>query len=358
MSAIRARFKLALPGFALDADLDLPGRGVTAVFGPSGSGKTTLLRTVAGLERASGHLRVNGQWWQDDASGLFLPPHRRPIGYVFQDAALFAHLSVRANVAYGQKRVAPAERRVSLGQAVDLLGIGPLLARMPEKLSGGERQRVAIARALATSPRLLLMDEPLSGLDHALKREILPYLERLHRELDIPVLYVSHAPDEVARLAHHLVVMAHGRAVAAGPLAQVLSRMDLPMQLGEDAGVVLEAQVAGRDPQWHLARMDFAGGGLWVRDGGLAVGARARVRVLARDVSLSLTAQAGTSILNSLPVTVEALADDAHPALLLAKLRAGETVLWARVTKRSAHALGLTPGMALHAQVKAAAVVG
>jgi molybdate transport system ATP-binding protein len=197
---IQARFKLAFPAFTLDVDLTLPGRGVTALFGHSGSGKTTLLRCIAGLERVpGGTLRVGEDVWQDGAA--FLPTHKRPIGYVFQEASLFPHLTVRRNLEYGLKRVASSARKVSLDHAVALLGIGALLDRPPDPLSGGEKQRVAIARALAVSPRLLLMDEPLAALDLARKQEILPYLERLHDELEIPLLYVSHAPDDVARLA-------------------------------------------------------------------------------------------------------------------------------------------------------------
>ena len=356
-TGIQARFRLDYPGFALDVDLDLPGRGVTALFGHSGSGKTTLLRAIAGLERvAGGRLSVNGETWQDDA--MFRPTHQRPLGYVFQEASLFPHLSVQANLEYGQKRVPAAQRRVSLDQAVDLLDIGHLLARKPARLSGGERQRVGIARALATSPRLLLMDEPLAALDHARKQEILPYLERLHDELDIPVLYVSHAPDEVARLADHIVVMEAGRAVAAGPLTDTLARLDLPIKLGEDAGVVLDAVVAARDEQWHLAHMEFAGGRVWVRDHGLPVGHAARVRILARDVSLARAPVSGTSILNTLPAVVVDRVDDAHPALTLVKLRVGDSPLLARLTRRSAHALELAPGLLVYAQIKAVALIG
>jgi molybdate transport system ATP-binding protein len=355
--SIRACFKLNYPGFSLDVDLDLPGRGVTALFGHSGSGKTTLLRAIAGLEHAlGGTLSVNGDVWQDAA--VFRPTWQRPLGYVFQEASLFPHLSVQANLQYGQKRVPAAERRVSLDQAVAMLDIGHLLTRKPERLSGGERQRVGIARALATSPRILLMDEPLAALDHALKQEILPYLERLHDELDIPVLYVSHAPDEVARLADHIVVMEAGRAVAAGPLTDTLARLDLPIKLGEDAGVVLDAVVAARDEEWHLAHMEFAGGRLWVRDNGLPVGHRARVRILARDVSLARAPMTGTSILNTLPAVVVDSVEDAHPALTLVKLRVGESPLLARLTKRSAHALEITPGQLLYVQIKAVALIG
>ena len=356
MNGIRARFALDRGGFALDVDLDLPGRGVTALFGHSGSGKTTLLRLMAGLERAAGgELAVNGQVWQDAVS--FLPTHRRPLGYVFQEASLFPHLCVRRNLEYGLKRVPAAERKVSLEQAIELLGIGHLLDRKPERLSGGERQRVGIARALALSPRVLLMDEPLAALDLARKKEILPYLERLHDELEIPVLYVSHAPDEVARLADHIVVMDAGRVVASGPLTETLARLDLPIRLGEDAGVVLDAVVAERDTQWHLARVDFGGGAVWVRDGGQAVGRHVRLRILARDVSLSLTRHSGTSILNTLSAAVMEVADDTHPALALVRLNVGGSPLVARVTKRSAAALGLAPGKLLNAQIKSVAIL-
>jgi molybdate transport system ATP-binding protein len=356
-AGIQARFRLDYPGFSLDVDLDLPGRGVTALFGHSGSGKTTLLRAIAGLERvAGGRLSVNSETWQDAA--VFRPTHRRPLGYVFQEASLFPHLSVEANLQYGQKRVPQAQRRVSLEQAVDMLDIGRLLGRKPARLSGGERQRVGIARALAVSPSLLLMDEPLAALDHTLKQEILPYLERLHDELDIPVLYVSHSPDEVARLADHIVVMAGGRAVATGPLTDTLARLDLPIKLGEDAGVVLDAVVAARDQEWHLAHMEFAGGRLWVRDHGLPVGHAARVRILARDVSLARSPMTGTSILNTLPAVVVDSVADAHPALTLVKLRVGESPLLARLTRRSAHALDLAPGQLVYVQIKAVALIG
>ena len=214
--SLTARFELSHPGFTLDVDLALPGSGVTALFGPSGSGKTSCLRCVAGLEPAArGRLVVAGETWQDSDRGLFLPPHRRALGYVFQDANLFEHLDVRRNLLFGWKRVAPAARRLALEQVVELLGIEGLLARMPARLSGGERQRVGIARALLTSPRLLLMDEPLAALDAERKAEILPYLERLTGELALPILYVSHAPDEVARLADHLVLLEQGWQVLA-----------------------------------------------------------------------------------------------------------------------------------------------
>ena len=356
MNGIDARFRLDWPGFSLDVDLALPGRGVTALFGHSGSGKTTLLRCIAGLERPSlGALTVNGEVWQDGQRCL--PTHQRPLGYVFQEASLFPHLTVLGNLRYGMKRSAAAQR-VSLDQAIVLLGIGTLLDRKPDRLSGGERSRVGIARALAVSPRLLLMDEPLAALDHDRKQEILPYLERLHDELDIPVLYVSHAPDEVARLADHLVVLQAGQVLASGPLGETLARIDLPIRLGEDAGVVIDAHIAERDADWHLARVEFAGGSLWVRDSGHALGRPVRVRILARDISIAREKIEHTSIQNILPARITAIGNDAHPALALVRMNVGTAPLIARLTKRSAAQLDLREGMAVWAQIKAVALIG
>ena len=368
--ALHARLQLARGGFKLDVDLALPARGVSALFGPSGCGKTTVLRALAGLDRAAGRVAVGAEVWQDDARGIFVPTHRRPLGYVIQEAALFPHLDVRRNLDYGQKRIAPGLRRIALDQVIDLLAIGPLMSRRPANLSGGERQRVAIARALATSPQLLLMDEPLAALDSQRKAEVLPYLDRLHEALAIPIVYVSHAIDEVARLADHLVLIDAGRVRAAGPLAEMLARIDLPLPQGEDAGVVLDGVVGLRDAQWHLARLDVgsragdAGAepscSFWARDQGLPVGRRVRLRVLARDVSLTRAPQTGTSIGNQLRGTVEAIADDTHPALALVRVRVGtadSVPLVARLTRRSAHALELAPGSAVWAQVKTVALM-
>jgi len=358
-TAIHARFRLGYSGFSLDVDLDVPGRGVTALFGHSGSGKTTLLRCIAGLERVpDGFLQVNGAVWQDDAKRIYLPTHRRPLGYVFQEASLFPHLNVRRNLEYGMRRVPESERRVALDRAIELLGIGALLAQKPDTLSGGERQRVGIARALAVSPKILLMDEPLAALDLARRQEILPYLEHLHDELEIPILYVSHAPDEVARLADHIVVMDGGRVLANGPLSETLARLDLPIRLGEDAGVVIDAMVGTRDQQWHLLRADFSGGSLWVRDMGAALGTPVRVRILARDVSLALARPDNTSILNQLQGRVVALADDTHPGLALVRVQVGNVPMLARVTRLSADTLDLVPGKPVWVQVKSVALMG
>lgn len=355
MDRISAHYQHQWPGFSLEVELELPGRGVTAIFGQSGSGKTTLLRCIAGLERAErGRLTFKGEVWQDERT--FLPVHRRPLGYVFQEASLFPHLTVLGNLRYGLTRTKSAPG-FSLDQAVELLGIGHLLERKPERLSGGERQRVGIARALAVSPRLLLMDEPLAALDLARKQEILPYLERLHDEMELPVLYVTHSPDEVARLADHLVIMENGRVLGHGPLAETLSRLDLPLRIGQERESVLEGTVAERDTSWHLARVDFPGGSIWTRDRAIPVGQRVRVRVPSGGVSLCLTRPEDTSILNILPGRVEEIGDDEHPGLSLVRVRLGGSVMLARVTKRSQAALALAPGEAVWVQIKSAAVM-
>ena len=347
--------------FTLDVDVRLPARGVTAVFGPSGCGKTTLLRAVAGLVRPTpGRILIAGQPWQDDEAGLWLPTHRRPLGMVFQEASLFDHLSVQANLEFGQKRVPQAERQVSLTQTIELLGIGPLLARRPDALSGGERQRVAIARALATSPRLLLMDEPLAALDAARKAELLPWFERLARELHIPVLYVTHSLDEVARLTDHLLLLRAGQVQDQGPTAELLARLDVALTQGDAASALIEGAVAAVDEADQLLHVRFGGGVLQcVQTPGAptrARGQRLRLRVQARDVSLTLSAAQDTSILNVLPATVHSLAEDGSAQTLVA-LDVGGTPLLARVTRRSARLLALAPGQPVFAQIKGVAVL-
>lgn len=344
--------------FQLEADLRLPGQGITAIFGSSGSGKTTLLRCVAGLERAAGVVRVAGSSWQDDGARLFLPAWQRPLGYVFQEASLFDHLDVQGNLAYGARRTrGTTAAALDAAGIVELLGIGHLLARKPHQLSGGERQRVAIARALGRQPSLLLLDEPMAALDLQRRREIMPWLERLRDELRIPMLYVSHAADEVARLADHLVVLDQGRVAAAGPLAETLTRLDLPAFPSEEAGAVLQAVVRERDARWQLALVAFEGGQLWVRDSGHAIGQAVRVRVLARDVSLALQPPERSSIQNLLPCTVESIAEGGHPSQAMVRLACGGSTLLARITARAVDALGLAPGAPVWAQVKSAALV-
>lgn len=354
--AIGLRLRLPRAGFVLDVDLALPATGITALFGPSGSGKTTVLRCVAGLERPDeARVVVAGETWDDSARGLHLPTHRRPLGYVFQEASLFDHLDVAGNLAFGRRRTGPGAP--PLEPLLELLGIASLLRRKPVELSGGERQRVAIARALATHPRILLLDEPLAAVDLARRREILPWLERLRDELRIPMLYVTHSGDEVARLADHLVLLEDGRVRAAGPLAETLARIDLPSVPGEEAGALLSGAIVQRDERWQLAQVEFTGGRLWIADAGLPVGRQVRVHVLARDVSIALQAPEESSIQNLLPCTVRAIAPGAHPSQALVQLACGETLLLARITARAVDALQLAPGRQAWAQVKSAALV-
>ena len=355
---IRAKFRVDRKDFSLDLDLTLPGRGVSALFGPSGSGKTTCLRAMAGLERAPDGLFALGDTvWQNEANGIFVPTHRRALGMVFQEASLFAHLSVRRNMEFGQKRALTATSAFTLSEVSELLGIGHLLERMPVQLSGGERQRVAIARALLAAPQVLLLDEPLAALDSKRKQEILPYLERLHRELAIPVIYVSHAPDEVARLADHLVLLDQGKVVASGPLNAVLSRIDLPGTFADDAGIVLEAVVAEHEAD-ELTRLEFPGGHLYVAQRREPVGSVLRCRILARDVSLALAPQTQVSILNCVNAVVVDLALTATPGQVLVRLDVAGAPLLARITKRSVSRLGICPGLALLAQIKSVALLG
>lgn len=355
---IQARFRVERAGFALDVDLSLPGRGISVLFGHSGSGKTSCLRCFAGLDRArDGYLRVNGELWQDSARGHFLAPHRRAVGYVFQDANLFPHLSVRRNLEFGLTRIPAQSRRVPLAQALELLGIEHLLQRMPDSLSGGERQRVAIARALLSSPRLLLMDEPLASLDLKRKLEVLPYLERLHEELEIPLIYVSHAPDEVSRLADHLVLLEDGRVRASGPLKETLLRADLPFIFEDDAEAVVDGRVHGHDARYQLLELALPGSGARLRlpHGELPTGRAVRVKIKARDVSLSLQRAEGSSLLNLLPVEVDGWRQ--LDAQVLLTLQLGEQRLLARITRYSFDQLGIHAGQRLWAQVKSVSLL-
>jgi len=352
---IEARYRLQRPAFRLEADFSIPARGVTALFGPSGAGKTTLLRAIAGLEQTdSGYLKVGEDTWHDDDRQL--ATHDRPLGYVFQDANLFPHLSVRRNLRYGYDRIPAHERRISFDNAVAWLGIEGLLDRDPDGLSGGERQRVAIARALLTSPRLLLLDEPVASLDAAGKAEILPYLERLYAELQIPVLYVSHAADEVARLADYMILMDAGRVIASGPIQELLTRFDLPLAMSAEAEAIVEATVAEHDADYALTYVDFSGGRFSVVHKDLPIGQPVRLRILARDVSLTLERQSNTSILNVFPAVVEELAED-EPARMVVRLRLGDTPILAQITRKSAMTLGIETSQRLFAQIKSVALL-
>lgn len=352
---IQARFNCRVGTFELNVNLDLPGSGLTALFGHSGCGKTTLLRCMAGLQAANGKMCVNGDVWQSESGSR--PVHQRPLAYVFQETSLFPHLSVKRNLMYGYRRIPKSERQIGFDQAITWLGLSHLLERMPVKLSGGERQRVAIARALLTSPKLLLMDEPLSALDQNSKQEIMPYLEALRDNLAIPIIYVSHSTAEVARLADHIVMMDKGRTLAEGPLQQIMARTDQPFGAEQNAGVILDATIAERDDRWHLCRAEFTGGHLWLRaDGDMAIGQKIRLQVLARDISLALTEQPDQSIQNLLRATVDEIASEVSPGTSMVRLLVDQIPFLSRLTTRAVHTLALEPGQQVWMQVKSVAI--
>jgi molybdate transport system ATP-binding protein len=353
--AVRGR----LGEFQLDVSFSGPGVGITALFGPSGSGKSTIISMIAGLVRPQqGHVRLGGSTFFDRNAGIDLPVHRRRIGWVFQDARLFPHLSVRRNLLYGFRRAPAAQRRISLDHVVELLGIEALLSRLPHALSGGEKQRVALGRALLSQPRLLLMDEPLASLDAGRKAEILPYVERLRDDMGLPIVWVSHSLDEVARLADTLVVIEQGRVIACGDVAVVLARLDLfPPDSPYEAGAAIAVTVGGHEEAHSLTRLVFDGGALLVPRLAQRVGERLRIRIRARDVMLALSEPVDSSALNVLPAVVREVrvADAAHADV---GLDIGAAQFVSRVTCYSAQRLHLAPGSRVFAVIKSVAIDG
>ncbi len=354
-ATIRAAFKGRLGGFSLAADFTVPARGVTALFGPSGCGKTTVLRCIAGLTRLEGICVVDGDVWQDGTHCR--PVHKRPVGYVFQEASLFPHLSVRANLAYGMRGA--AEGGSDFAEITALLGLSALLDRSPRHLSGGERQRVAVGRALLSRPRLLLMDEPLSALDRNTKDEILPFLERLHATLALPVIYVSHDMSEVERLADHLVLMDAGRVRASGPLRLLQSDPALPLAAAREASVSFDAVVESYDAAYGLLSLTVPGARFLVPAPAEKIGMRRRLSVMAGDISLAVAPPSASTILNVLPARIlsaTALREQEMTVVLgLGADGAGEHLL-ARITRRSWEQLALAEGMGVYAQVKGVAL--
>ena len=342
--------------FRLDVELELPGQGITAVFGESGSGKTTLLRCLAGLEKsAQGIVKMKTEIWQNEEA--FLPTNLRHVGYVFQEPSLFPHLTIEKNIGFGLRRRGKTVDITAFNTIVELLDLRSLLDDYPHQLSGGERQRAAIARAILAEPQLLLMDEPLAALDINRKKEFLPYLEAIHERLEIPVIYVTHSMEEVARLADYLIIMEGGKAVAAGALADVLADVNLPPVFGEETGVVIEGNVSERDTDWHLIRANIDGGQLWVKDTGEALGEKIRIRILARDVSLALKNYSDTSIINRLKTTVVHMQVDSDAAMVIVTLSCGGDKLISRISKRSADLLRINVGKEVWAQIKGVAIL-
>ncbi len=346
-----------LGALRLQAELTCPSEGVVALFGRSGAGKTSLVNMLAGLLRPDrGRIVLRGEVLFDSAAGIDLPPHRRRIGYVFQEGRLFPHLKVRDNLLYGWRRAPAAARRIGLQEVSDLLGLAPLLSRRPGALSGGEKQRVALGRALLANPRLLLMDEPLASLDQARKQEVLPFIERLRDELDLPIVYVSHAMEEIVRLADTLALVSDGRLVASGPVEELTSRLDLrPLTGRYEAGTVIAARLERHDAEDELSELVFAGGRLVVPRLDVAAGTPLRLRIRARDVALSLRRPEGLSIQNVFPARVVDLGSEGG-AQVDVRLDVGGAPLWARITARARRQLDLAPGRQVYALVKSAAI--
>lgn len=359
MSLIEFDAQRRFGGTTIKASFTAEG-GVTALFGASGAGKTTVINMLAGLERPDeGRIVVGGVVLFDRGAGINLPPERRRLGYVFQEDRLFPHLSVARNLTYGMKGRAGPGQNINLATAVDLLGVGPLLDRRPATLSGGEKQRVAIGRALLANPSILLMDEPMANLDAGRRAEILPFLERLREQLDIPIVYVSHNVEEVLRLADTMVVMGDGQTKAVGPVDDILSRIELRQWTGiHDAGAVLTATVHDRDGD-GLTDLEFSGGVLRVAGLNLTSGRRVRLRVHARDVSIATEKPNNISVLNIFSGKVlevnEAFGAQADVRVDIGGLQ-NPVPIWAQVTKRSAKDLDLTPGRQVHALIKAVAI--
>ncbi len=357
MSRLLACFDVRFPTFHLNVDLDVPLSGITAIFGPSGSGKTTLLRCLAGLEQApNGFMRFGNDIWQDEKIGLSLPLYKRPIGYVFQEPRLFPHYNVRANLLYGYKRIPVDERRIVIEQVVDILDIGHLLERHIHKLSGGEQQRVAIGRALLTSPKLLLLDEPLASLDIQRKQELLPFILRLHQELAVPVIYVSHAITEILQLADRVALLKDGRLVGVGTLNELLTSVTYRGSFGSHRiGAVLDTQIVGHEPQYGLSQLEFSGRRLFVPLQSSAIGQAVRVHILANDVSLVIgKSNAPTSVLNVLEATVQEIREIDHSSVEVL-LDIGAPLV-AGITRKSLVTLGIKPGDRVFAHIKTVAL--
>lgn len=357
MSRLSICFQRELEGFSLNIDESLPAKGISVLFGESGCGKTTILRAMAGLERLpNSFCQLGEHCWQNEAQGLFVPTHRRPIGYVFQEASLFDHLNVHENLIFGWQRIQPSQRYIQLDDVCQLLGLKDKLNRRPSSLSGGERQRVAIGRALLTSPQLLLMDEPLSALDMARKQELLPYLERLHYQLDIPIVYVSHAPDEVIRLADHLVLLKDGKVQVSDSLTNALLNPASASFFADGASCLLEANVRAQSD--GLTVLDASGLPFYISQRHLVLGQTVRARIFASDVSIALERAQDSSILNLLPAQIVTIHKGANPheVLILLQLN-GQTQLLAQLSRYSCTALNLCVGMKVWAQIKAVAIL-
>lgn len=351
---IQARFSIPRDP-VLNFEFSIENAGIMAIAGKSGCGKTSLLRAIAGLEKhAASRLLIDDEIWQDDS--YFLPVHQRGIGYVFQEASLFEHLSVKSNIEYGMKRTPTSSEHISLQTVIGLLELETLLHKKPAHLSGGERQRVAIARALAANPRLVLMDEPLASLDQHRKENMLNYIESFNRQLQIPVIYVSHASDEIARLASLMIFIEDATVKAAGPIEELLTRSDLSLAHRRDAESVIHAHAQAYDEEFHLNHLASRAGTFLVPGKKLPESKAVKLRLAAQDVSITLQKQHETSILNCFSATIDELIEEDN-AQLTVRLLINETPILARITLKSARALNLQKGKQVFAQIKSVAVL-
>jgi len=354
--AIHFQFRVAREEFSLNASATIPGQGVTALFGHSGSGKTTLLRALAGLEpEVEGELAVGDQIWLNTAQNINLPTHQRAIGYVFQETALFPHLRAEQNLLYGWQRTAKSSRRHNPPQVIESLGLEPLLKRYPHQLSGGEKQRVAIGRALLNSPELLLMDEPMAALDQKRKREIMPYLERLHAEAKIPILYVTHDLEELVQIADHLLLIEQGKIIKSGPIEVLLADSSLPIAQDEDAGALIKTTLTAQDERYLLSELSFSGGTITVSQVNQPIGSEIRIRIHAKDVSLALQPPLESSVLNVVKCHITGITPQGESRVIISMDAAGSPLL-SRITRKSADRLALHEGCEVYAQIKSVAL--
>ena len=360
MSDSLSSASLLLPredGFKLECSFDFPNSGITVLFGASGSGKTTVLRCIAGLERAQGYVKVDGVYWQNDEQRLFLPTWERPLGYVFQEASLFPHLTAKQNIEFAVKRSKSTDARSRMEEAIDLLGIRGLLRRKPAQLSGGERQRVAIARAVATEPKIMLFDEPLAALDFKRKSEIMPWLEKLKTNLKIPMLYVTHSAEEVLHLADNLIVMEDGRIKTSGALTDVLANIDLPIKIGEDTGVLLKGKIVSKDKEWSLMTVDCGNIALHIGDNGQPIGSPASLRILAREVVFAKEQPSGLSVQNAFEGVVEEISVQKDSSGALIRANCSGQIILGKLTRKALSELDIKEGSQIWLLIKSVALL-
>lgn len=358
MSNILGAFRLTKGNFTLDVEFDFPSSGITAITGASGCGKTTLLRCIAGLENAViGDFHINGECWLDSQKNIFTPPNKRIVGYIFQDAALFPHMSVKQNLEYAYKRRNVDQHTIAWDDVIDSTGISKLVERNIGNLSGGEKQRVAIARALLSNPDILLMDEPVSSLDKKSRASITKLIGKIHNEHNIPIIYVSHDLEEISQLADRVMCIENGKVTDIGKVNDILSSFDKSFSHEETAHTIIQGEVVDYDRNYHLAKISFAGGSLFISSPSIKRNSNVKLQIYARDVSISIKKPTGTSILNIVQASIIEVCPkkDSHGQYII-KLDANDAILLAHITQRSLEDLKLEVGLGVYAQIKSVSV--